>query len=144
MKKYRMKKYVILLSLISLLFNACKEKPKCCCIILDVNIGIGLTDSSKSNKIDTNFLKRNNTIYNFTNYDSVFLFTINASLDSAKTGEIINTTSYLKISSTDTDTIVTEIDGTICGFRCNKVWYNGVLKYTGAFTTTGRTISISK
>jgi hypothetical protein len=139
-----MKKYVILLSLISSIFNACKEKPKCCCIILDVNIGIGLTDSSRSNKIDTAFLKRNNTIYNFTNYDSVFLFTINASLDSAKTGEIINTTSYLKISSTDTDTIVTEIDGTICGFRCNKIWYNGVLKYQGGISPSGRMIEITK
>lgn len=139
-----MKKYVFVLLLTGLLFSACKDNHKCCCTIIDIDIGIGLTDSSRSNTIDTNFLKRNNTIYSFTNYDSVFLFSINASLDSAKTGTIINTTSYLKISSTDTDTIVTEIDGTICGFRCNKIWYNGVLKYQGSISPSGRMIEITK
>jgi hypothetical protein len=126
--KNTMKKYFIFIIICSSLFYACKKKPKCCCTNMSVSIYVRLIDSSQQNKIDTTYLKRNNTLYSFLQEDSISTFTIYANTDSVKIEEKKITTQYLHITSTDTDTILTEIQE-VCGYQCTKVWYNGILKY---------------
>jgi hypothetical protein len=122
-----MKKYVIVLSLIVFLFNACK-KPKCCCTNFSIGIDLQLTDSSKNGTIDTGFLKTNNDLQYFQSTDSIISFGLMANIDSTEDDMKRITTNLLKISASDTDTILTEITGT-CGRSISKIWYNGVLKF---------------
>ena len=122
-----MKKYVIVLSLIVFLFNACK-KPKCCCTNFSIGIDLQLTDSSKNGTIDTGFLKTNNDLQYFQSTDSIISFGLMANIDSTEDDMKRITTNLLKTSASDTDTILTEITGT-CGRSISKIWYNGVLKF---------------
>ncbi len=138
-----MKKYVIAVIILGLFFNACKEAPKCCCTNISIMIPIAIKDTSIPKRIDTNFIKLHNELAGFVYSDSLIMLQIQENIDSTEDDKIINTTKYFNISPTDTDTIVTAISGN-CGRQISKVWYNGELKYSGSFSTTGLSIFIIK
>jgi len=124
-----MKKYVILVSLFFLLFNACKEEPKCCCINFNLGINLLLKKSSESSSLDTNYLKANNQLTYFAYTDSTIYLQIRANTDSTQDDQKVNTVKLFNVSPAETDTIITEISGS-CGRTITKIWYNGILKYS--------------
>lgn len=138
-----MKKYLVLVPLIMMLVNACKEEQKCCCTNISIMIPIAIKDTSIPKSIDTGFIKANNELSSFVYSDSIIMLQIQANIDPTEDDKIVNTTKYFNISPIDTDTIITAISGT-CGRQISKVWYNGELKYSAAFSTTGLTIFVIK
>lgn len=119
-----MKKYFILIAVSVILFYACKEQPKCCCTNFSLIVNINLKDSSKT--LDTNYIKNNNDLYYYSFSDTLLHMQLQANIDSTENDRISNTINLLKISPIDTDTIITEINGT-CGRTVTKAWYNGIL-----------------
>jgi hypothetical protein len=104
---------------------------------------VTIKDTSTTNDIDTSYIKANNQLLSFNYSDSMINMELEANIGETKDDEKFNTINLIKFSDVDIDTITTEINGT-CGRTITAMWYNGELKYSAAFTTTGRTISILK
>ncbi len=120
-----MKKNISIIVFSILLFCACKKELECCCVNVRADFNITILDSLAV--VDTSYLKNHNHLYYFNSTDSFIYIGFYANLDSTKNDELVKTTRLLHLSTTDTDTIETEINGH-CGRYVTKIWYNGILQ----------------